>query len=364
MEHQHGGRLKQAAAANNLQPEEIIDFSANINFLGPPEQIIKAVRNNAAQIKNYPEINSKNLKKLIAVHHQLEPEKVTVANGAAEMIYQLTKVLQPQKVMVIVPTFSEYELAAESVGAEIVHFQLQKETDFLLNLEKLESELSRKIDLLFICNPNNPTGQLIRASALEQLIKKAAAAGVRIVIDEAFNDFLENGQKYSAVNFLKKYDNLVILKSMTKLFAIPGLRLGYALTNKNLSFKLENKRDPWSVNYYAQLAGEIIFAGSEEIAEYVKKSRNRTAREREYLFSSLKKIKCLKVYQPSVNFIFIDLSACSYTAAELKSALLREAILIRNCDSYQGLQDNYIRVAVKSREANKILIEKLNLLLD
>ena len=364
MEHQHGGKLKQAAAENNLQPEEIIDFSANINFLGPPEQIINAVRKNAAQIKNYPEINSKNLKKLIAASHQLEPEKVTVANGAAEMLYQLTKVLQPQKVMVIDPTFSEYQLAAESVGAEIVHFQLQKEAEFFLDLENLKAELRQEIDLLFICNPNNPTGQLIRSADLKAVIEKAAAAGVTIVIDEAFNDFLEKSEKYSAVNFLEAYDNLVILKSMTKLFSIPGLRLGYALTNKNLSFKLENKRDPWSVNYFSQLAGEIIFGESEEISEYVKESRARIAREREFLNSGLKEFKSLKVYQPSVNYIFIDLSASSYTAAELKSELLREAILIRNCDSYYGLQDNYIRVAVKDRKSNNILLEKLKALLN
>ncbi|MEC9490433.1 MAG: histidinol-phosphate transaminase, partial [Halanaerobiales bacterium] len=255
MEHQHGGKLIEAAQKNNLKQDQIIDFSANINFLGPPTLIKEAIRANVSKIDNYPEINSKTVKRLIAEKHGLEPGQVAVANGAAEMIYQLNKVLKPEQVMVIDPTFSEYELAAESVGAKIKHFQLRSSADFVPDLENLKADINSKIDLLFICNPNNPTAHLIKAEKLEAVIQKAAAENVIVVLDEAFIDFLTEPDKYSAIKFLNSYDNLVILKSLTKLFAIPGLRLGYALTNKNLSLELEAKRDPWSVNYFSQLAG-------------------------------------------------------------------------------------------------------------
>jgi threonine-phosphate decarboxylase len=275
------------------------------------------------------------------------------------MIYQLAKVLKPKKVMVMAPTFSEYELAAESVGAEIEYFFLKAEADFQLDLKKLESSLTKELDLLFLCNPNNPTAQLIKASKLENLIKKAAQKKITVVIDEAFIDFLAQPEIYSVVNLLAKYDNLLILKSMTKLFAIPALRLGYALTNKELSQKLENNRDPWSVNYFSQLAGEIIFKEDEEIKEYIKRSKKKIVAEREYLYNQLKKIKKLKVYPPTTNYIFIDLSASKYEAKELRKKLAKSAILIRSCDSYRGLNKNYIRVAVKSRKENNILLKKL-----
>lgn len=364
MEHQHGGKLTEAARENNLNPDQIIDFSANINFLGPPALILEAIRSNVKKIENYPEINAKTLKKLIAEKHRLAADQVTVANGAAEMIYQLNKVLKPKQVLVIDPTFSEYELAAESAGAKIKHFKLNQSADFIPDLEKLKTDLNNQIDLLFICNPNNPTAHLLKADELEMVIQKAAENDITVVVDEAFIDFLTEPEKYSTIKLLDSYDNLVILKSMTKLFAIPGLRLGYALTNKSLSLELESKRDPWSVNYFSQLAGKIIFSRKQKIADYVKQSRKKIAVERNYLSQKLKEFGKLKVYQPTTNYIFINISGTDYSSAELKQELARKAILIRNCDSYHGLQDNYIRIAVKSRQENKILIEKLNFLLN
>ena len=364
MEHQHGGKLIEAARENNLNPDQIIDFSANINFLGPPALILEAIKSNVKKIENYPEINSKTLKKLIAEKHRLNADQVTVANGAAEMIYQLNKVLQPKQVMVIDPTFSEYQLAAESAGAEIKHFQLSQSANFIPDLENLKAELNRNLDLLFICNPNNPTAHLLKADELETVIQKAAENAITVVVDEAFIDFLTEPDQYSTINLLDCYDNLVILKSMTKLFAIPGLRLGYALTNKSLSLELESKRDPWSVNYFSQLAGEIIFSDKKEIVDYIKLSRQKIAVERKFLYQKLKEFENLKVYRPTSNYIFIDISETDYSSAELKQELASSAILIRNCDSYHGLQDDFIRVAVKARKENEILIEKIRSILD
>lgn len=359
MEHQHGGKLLAAAEKYNLDPREIIDFSSNINFLGPPVQIITAIQNNLEQIKNYPEINSKSLKKLIAAEHELKMGQITVGNGAAELLYQLTKVKRPQKVMIVNPTFSEYKLAAESVQAEIINYQLKPENDFSFDLKKLQQNLSSELEILFICNPNNPTAQLSKKAELEVLISEAADLGIMVVVDEAFIDFTADAEKYSVVSLLNDYQNLLVLKSLTKLFAIPGLRLGYALTNENLSQKLNNNRDPWSVNYFAQLAGSIIFSGKKEIFQYIKESKEKIAEEREYLYNNLKEIKNLKPFKPSANYIFIDISAADYQAAELKSKLLQKAVLIRNCDSYPGLKNNYIRIAVKDRKSNDILLELL-----
>ncbi|MCC3145473.1 threonine-phosphate decarboxylase CobD [Halanaerobium sp. Z-7514] len=364
MEHLHGGNLIKAAAESGFETEELIDFSANINFLGPPDIILEEIKNNVSGIKNYPEANAKRIKKLIANRHQLSSAKVTVGSGASELIYQIAKVLQPKKVLVIEPTFSEYELAAKSMGSEIKRFNLKKENNFKIKTDELIAELSEDIDLLFICNPNNPTAALLDLNEIKKILAAAADKDILLILDEAFIDFLPAAEDYTALRLLNKYTNLIIMRSLTKLFALPGLRLGYTLAAENISCDLEKKRDPWSVNYFAQLAAEIIFSDSEEIKKYLKTSLDKISKERSYLYSKLNSINTLEVYRPTANFIFIDISRAGITSRELQKKLLDSKIMIRNCNSFTGLEDDYIRLAVKSRKDNDLLIAHLQNILD
>lgn len=359
MEHLHGGNLIKEAEKSGFRPEDLIDFSANINFLGPPDIILEEIKRNVAGIQNYPEANAKRIKNLIADFHQLSPEKVTVGSGASELIYQLTKVILPQKVLIVEPTFSEYELAAKSMGSVVEKFSLKEENDFNIEAAELIAELAEDIDLLFICNPNNPTASILNLNEVEQILAAAAEKDILLLLDEAFIDFLPAAEDYTAVDLLNKYPNLIILRSLTKLFALPGLRLGYTLAAENISFDLEKKRDPWSVNYFAQLAAEIIFSDKNEINKYQQMSRVKISAERTYLYAKLKNIKVLNVYRPTANFIFIDISKSGISSQNLQKKLLKSGIMIRNCDSFYGLQDNYIRIAVKSRKDNNFLIAQL-----
>ena len=360
----HGGNLIKAAKKSGFKPDELIDFSANINFLGPPEIILEEIKNNVEGIKNYPEAKAKRIKKLIADHHQLSPQNIAVGNGASELIYQITKVLNPKKVMVVDPSFSEYESAAKSIGSEIIRFGLKKENDFQIEVKKLTEELSEDLDLLFICNPNNPTGTLLELNEIEALLAAAKDKAILLVLDEAFIDFLPAEKADSALELLAKYNNLIIMRSLTKLFALPGLRLGYIVTAENRVMKLEKNRDPWSVNYFAQLAAEIIFSEREEIDKYLKNSFEKIASEKNYLYTNLQAIKTLKVFKANANFIFIDISKTAINAKRLENKLLEAKIMIRNCDSYNGLEDDYIRIAVKDRKANQLLINQLKKILN
>ncbi|ADQ15603.1 threonine-phosphate decarboxylase CobD [Halanaerobium hydrogeniformans] len=364
MEHLHGGNLIKAAKKSGFEPEELIDFSANINFLGPPEIILDEIKRNVKGIENYPEANAKRIKKLIAEHHQLSKQSVTVGSGASELIYQITKVLKPKKVMVVDPTFSEYELAAKSIGAEVCHFKLKKENDFKIDSTKVIAELSEDIDLIFICNPNNPTGALLNLNKIEEILAAASAKDILFVLDEAFIDFLSAAEDYTALKLLDKYSNLIIMRSLTKLFALPGLRLGYTLAAEDISIDLEKNRDPWSVNYFAQLAAEIIFTERKEIEQYLEKSFKKIAAEKNYLYSNLQQIEDLKVFKANANFIFIDISETGLSAKKLQNKLLESKIMIRNCDSYNGLEDDYIRIAIKDRKNNELLINNLKKILN
>lgn len=354
MEHIHGGNITRAVERYNLKEEDIIDFSANINFLGPPPQLLEEIRNNLAKIIHYPEPNSTTLKRKMGQYLDLEEKNLVIGNGAVELIYQLVKVIKPDLALVMAPTFSEYELAVKSCGGRVKYLRLEEEKGFKIDIEEVVANLDR-VKIVFLCNPNNPTGTLIKRSELMDLIDYASRKDVFVIIDEAFIDFIDNPGNYTVIDLIVRYSNLFVLRSLTKFYAIPGLRLGYGAGTEELISKMELARDPWSVNFFAQLAGEIVLKD----VEYQKETRRRISLEREFLYNSLKKIDGLKPFPPSANYIFIDIGASNFSSIVLAEILARRGILIRDCSSYRGLGENYIRVAVKSREDNCFLLDNL-----
>ncbi|MCK8817383.1 threonine-phosphate decarboxylase CobD [Natroniella sulfidigena] len=348
----HGGNLNQAVKEYGLEQEEIIDFSANINFLGPPSKVMEAIKDNLDQIVNYPDPNCTELKDKLAEQLGVKQEEIIIGNGAVELVYLLAKVLQPQRALVLAPTFSEYGAAVRSVGANIEEFKLSRDDEFEIDLERLIVKLA-EVDLFFLCNPNNPTGKLITRSEIIEIIEAGQQHDTFIMVDEAFVDFLE--EEVTVIDLVDQYDNLFVLRSLTKFFAIPGLRLGYGVSNSSLLEELERGKDPWNCNFFAQLAGQIALNDQ----EYITRTKEAIKREKEFLYHNLKEVAGWKVYYPTANYILIDLSSLSITASELEEMLARQGILIRNCNTYTGLGEDFIRVAVKSRVENKNLIDNL-----
>ncbi|MFO7820280.1 MAG: threonine-phosphate decarboxylase CobD [Halanaerobacter sp.] len=357
MEEDHGGNITAAAQKYDLKPAEIVDFSANINFLGPPQSVIKILQNNLSGIKNYPDPESRALKSALAQQEAGEKENLMIANGAVDLIYLLAKVLEPSRGLVLAPTFSEYRKALESVGSTVEEFQLTREEGFKLQLEKLLPRLD-EVDIFCLCNPNNPTGQFLTRTEVKEIIDYAVRHDTYILVDEAFVDFLT--EEITVIDLVAEYNNLFVLRSLTKFFAIPGLRLGYGAANKELINKLATSHDPWNVNYLAQLAGEAALQDQ----DYIKETKQAIAQEKEFLYQQLNNYAQLEVYYPEANYIFIDLTASDWTAAKLEKKLAQKSILIRNCDTYSGLDSNFIRLAVKSREHNLFLLDELQNLLN
>ena len=353
MKQNHGGNIESVAKKYNLHSDNIIDFSANINFVGPPPDVYSRLKDNLESITKYPEVNSETLKKMLSEKYGFKKENYIVGNGAVELIYILVKALNPKRSLIYTPTFSEYEKALKTVNSEIEYHYLKKEYQFDLQIEKLKAELTDNIDLFFLCNPNNPTGKFISKKEVKQILKHNEKHNIFTVIDEAFVDFVE--RNISAKSLLKEYDNLFILRSLTKFFAIPGLRLGFGIGTPSLIEKMNGFKDPWNVNVLAQKAGEIILKQD----EYIKLTKKAIYNEKLFLYKELKKFENIEVYYPNANYIFIDLKGTDFTSTEVYENLAKEGILIRNCSNYKGLDQNYIRIAVKSRKDNNKLLEHL-----
>jgi threonine-phosphate decarboxylase len=355
---EHGGNLYAKIRKTGGCISDILDFSANINPLGISDKIRQILHDSVESIIHYPDAQAYALKHAISKHYQVDAASITIGNGAVELMYILCHMLAPKRILVTAPTFSEYECAARASGAHVEYFYLNENCGFEIDIQTLTTQLT-DIDILFICNPNNPTGTLLTNRQLEQLLLVAKTQNTYIVIDESFIDFLPNAAIYTCRQLLTQYDNLIILHSLTKFYAIPGLRLGFSLGSPKITTILHDGKDPWNVNTLAQNAGVIALLDT----AYQKLSRDFITDRKVELYNKLLTVKGLKPYFPSVNFILINIKQTTMTAGQLRKLLETHNILIRDCSNYPGLSSEYIRVAVKRPEQNITLIDTLRKIL-
>ncbi len=300
---------------------------------------------------HYPDCNHRDLKQALAKYHNLSPANFTIANGSTELIYHLPAMLPGNRALIISPSFSEYVRSLSQQHWEVQHFILTPATNFSIDTDALEQALAGGIDVLYLCNPGNPNGTLYPQRVIEKIYQICIDAGTFLVLDEAFMDFCEEA---SAKRFSVRGDNAIVLRSMTKFFGIPGLRLGYSISNANLAERLDSMGGPWSVNTMALVAGVAALQDSEHNRQTIEFLRQ----ERRSLFESLEKFRQFKVYPSSANFLLIEIKE-GMSARELKERLIHHRILIRDCSSFMGLTAGFFRIAVRSREENQRLLECL-----
>ena len=273
--HIHGGDV--------YHHQGCIDFSANCNPLGTPEGIKKAIIESLEHINDYPQVGCTPLKKAIAEYENTKPDQVICGNGAAEVIFSLCRAVNPRRALVPAPTFAEYQQALYSVDCQVEFFLLNGKKRFVLEENFLQA-LTEEIDIIFLCNPNNPTGLLVEKPLLEKILKRCQELNILMAVDECFLDFVPSPEKYTLKEYLETYDNLFLLKAFTKRYAMAGVRLGYGLCgNKGLLRKMEGVCQPWNVSSMAQSAG---LAALQE-REYVEKGRQVTFQELAYLKEEL-----------------------------------------------------------------------------
>lgn len=341
----HGGDIYSAKAL--LKTEHILDFSANINPFGIPLSVRTAIQNAIPDIVSYPDPYQRQLRKSIAAFHQIPDTYIICGNGAADVLFRTVQTMQPKHALLPVPTFTEYEKALTEQHTRITHWHMPAFhiTDTLL------TELQTKnYDFLVLCNPNNPTGICIDSHIVLKILQMAKQHHVFVLLDECFYDM--TGYSDSMLSYIQHFPNLLILKSMTKFYALAGLRLGYGISSdKNLISAVQHTGQPWSVNRLASAAG---YAALQDTA-YQKQFLDFLIPERDFLYHALQKLN-LKVWQPHANYIFFQAEHMHHLDKQL---LYAYQILIRHCDSYPTLDSSYYRVAVRSHAENLYLLDCL-----
>lgn len=348
----HGGNIFSIARKLGVSPDAISDFSASINPFGISPAVRKALICALDSLVHYPDSSHTELKQALAECHNLSPANFTIANGSTELIYNLPAILPGKKALIISPSFSEYVRAMDQHHWESQHFILSHTDNFSIDIELLEKTLASGIDLLYLCNPGNPTGTLYPLRVIEKIYRLCIDAGTFLVLDEAFMDFCEEA---SAKHVVAHSDNAIVLRSMTKFFGIPGLRLGYSISNSTLAERLDSLGGPWSVNSLALVAGVAAL----QDGEYNRRTIEFIQRERNSLVEGLEQFTQFKVYPSSANFLLIKMKK-GMSAAKLKERLLlHHSILIRDCSNFTGLSDEFFRIAVRSNVDNLRLLESI-----
>ncbi len=353
--HDHGGAIFATARRMGVPPSAFIDFSASINPLGFPALARDAIGRALDSLVHYPDAGHQELKEALAHYHGLPSAHFVVANGSTELIYQLPAVLSGKRALIAAPSFSEYERALNRQQWEVRHFLLSPEDGFSLDLARLEAKLAEGYDAFYLCNPGNPSGTLYPPHVVDQVCELCREAGTFLVLDEAFMDFCEEASaKHSVIDG----GNALILRSMTKFFGIPGLRLGYAMANEPLCGRLDALGVPWNVNTLALAAG----SASLQDQEHNQRTILFIDQERRFLSGQLCSFPQLKVYPSRANFLLVEIVG-GMTARELAERLLPELVIIRDCATFYGLSPHFFRIAVRTRAENERFVACLGKIL-
>lgn len=329
-----------------------LDFSTNVNPLGIPGTVKKAMHDAVEICGNYPDIEAERLKNAVSRMLGVSKKWLLFGNGASELFLAIVHAVRPKKIVIPVPSFFGYEYAAQAAGSEIVYYKMTQENDFRIQEDFFEL-LTEDVDMLFLANPNNPTGKLQDQKELEHLFRHCQNQGIYVVFDECFIEF--SGARFSMFSKLQQYDHLVLIRAFTKIFSIPGVRLGYLIcSNHQLLAKTARQLPEWNLSCIAQEAGCACAAQTAFISE----TEQYVCKERQFLEKELKK-RGFMIFPSMANFILFYIKEAEGEKT-LYESLLEKEILIRDCRNFRGLGPGYYRIAVKSRRENECLLEGLN----
>ncbi|KAM3114547.1 threonine-phosphate decarboxylase CobD [Phormidesmis sp. 146-33] len=340
----HGGNLAWAAALVGCSPSAILDFSASISPLGPPRSAIESIQNNLGLLKAYPDPAYGELRSALSDFHQISPDWILPGNGAAELLtWAAWDLAALDTTWVLIPGFSDYFRALKAFGARVDRYSLMVQNG--LTTLPLDAQKSG----LLLNNPHNPTGQLFAKASILPYLKAFSL----VVVDEAFMDFLTPDCQQSLIDEVENYPNLVILRSLTKFYSLPGLRLGYAIAHPDRLSQWQQRRDPWSVNVLASVAAIAMLKDT----EFQQQTWDWLESAKPALFDGLKQLPGLHPFPSAANFFLVKTERSS---VEIQKQLLADhKILIRDCLSFDELGDRYFRVAVRSESENNRLLEGL-----
>jgi threonine-phosphate decarboxylase len=355
-DHFHGSDLEKIEEIYGIKKEEIVSFSANVNPLGVSPLLRTALSEQIDAITTYPDREYASLRKCIAAYCGTDFENIIVGNGSTELISLFIQIEHPKKAMVIGPTYSEYEREISLGGGTTLYYPLKEKDDFQLDVEDFISHLNESLDLLVICNPNNPTSSCITRRDMRHILDACKQHDIYVMVDETYVEFADNMDEISAIPLTNYYNNIVILRGTSKFFAAPGLRLGYAVTgNRDLIKAINTRKNPWTINSLAVVAGETMFRDT----EYITRTKELIKTERARMFHALEISPDYKVYAPSGNFILARLLRDDLTSQDLFDRAIREKMMIRDCSTFPFLDNKYIRFCIMHPTDNDRLLHCL-----
>ena len=352
-DHFHGSDLEKIEEIYGIKKEEIVSFSANVNPLGVSPLLRATLSEKIDAITTYPDREYTSLRKCIASYCGTEYENVIVGNGSTELISLFIQIEHPKKALVIGPTYSEYEREISLGGGTTLYYPLRESDNFKLDVEDFVSHLNESIDLLILCNPNNPTSSSICRSEMRHILDACKQHDIYVMVDETYVEFADDMEEISAVSLTNYYNNIIILRGTSKFFAAPGLRLGYAITgNRDLIKSINTRKNPWTINSLAVVAGETMFRDT----DYIEQTKKLISSERTRIFDLIKKHPDFKVYEPDGNFMLARILREDLTSQDLFDRAIREKMMIRDCSTFPFLDNKYIRFCIMNPEDNDRLL--------
>lgn len=353
MLHGHGGNLMELARQLGCSPQEIIDMSSNTNPLGPPPGLIEYLKDHVDAVGSFPEVDSKSITELFAEFYGIDSRRVLAGNGTTQIIYSIPQVLEVKNALIVGPTYSDYEDACHLQNVKATFIYAEAFTDFQVDLHQIKMHLEH-VDAVFICNPNNPTGSLIPMDALESLCRSYPET--YFIIDESYLPFVAGGDALSLRNL--ESGNLIVLSSISKIFAIPGLRIGFMISAAHMIKRFKRFLQPWSVNSLAQLAVRHLMANKDAADAFIEKTQHHIRTERRRFLSAAKNFSNIHLFPSTTNFVMAQLPD-GLGAEDVINRLSRNKIMLRNCSNFNGLSSQFIRVSLKTADVNNMLVAKL-----
>ena len=366
----HGGNIFQFAHEQRIEPYEVVDFSANINPLGPSQRGLDALNSQLRYISHYPDATNDDVLNAIADTYGMDKHQITVGNGAAELLYAICRLPGYTGAFVPAPGFSEYKEALEAsrIAVRDIFYRPREDDNGkpyfevpYLALETFAAELKGQDGriIVFLGNPNNPDGTLLDKDHIRTVASMLKDANSLLVIDESFIDFVGNDplqdNEHSMRSLVNEFDNIIVVHSFTKFYAVPGLRIGAAFANETLITQLQQYIPSWSVNTLAQAYTKAALND----VDYIKRTKQELNEERAFMYNALDAIEGITVYPTSANFILFQVNQEGITANYINEELKKYNMIVRNCDSYVGLTNRWVRIAIKDHDTNIKLVDKL-----
>ena len=353
----HGGNVWEISEKYEIPVNQLIDFSISTNPLGAPESALNSINNHLNLIKHYPDPNPDWLLNIIAKTAGVSSKNVILGNGSTELIYLFNEVFLENgyEAVIPVPSFSEYKAAIERFGGKIVFLECDSKHNFELNVDNLEKLVTEKTRIIFLCNPNSPTGVLYPRKDVLRIIKFAEKHNILVFLDEDYIDFVDDTKRYSLAELVNDYQNLFVLRSLTKFFSLAGVRIGFGIGSQEIVNCLKNIMMPWSVNTLAMYSTASALNDN----DFTNKSRTLVSNGRKQMQEMFKTIPWLKVYPSETNFLLIEIIKGDLTSTYIRDKLAKKGLLIRDCKDFDGLNNRFFRVAVRLPEENKKLLEQI-----